>query len=143
MVIILAALLQMVVPLLGHATITKVLRYLAYVFIVFFAVLAGFTFNKLHLSTFHAKPVSFAVWTTALVLIISVGGLGWTENGNDYSRYLPRNTPAVADVLGRDPGRRDPVGHPGDAGRARLHDHHQDWSASLRSACRSRSRPGS
>src|SRR5580704_9331450 len=91
-VIILAALLQMILPLLGHATITKVLRYLGYVFIVFFAVLAGFTFNRLHLSTFHAKPVSFAVWTTALVLVISLGGLGWTGNGNDYSRYLPRDT---------------------------------------------------
>ena len=91
-VIIFAALLQMVMPLLGHATITKVLRYLGYVFIVFFAVLAAFTFDKLHLSTFHAKPVSFAVWTTALVLIISLGGLGWTGNGNDYSRYLPRDT---------------------------------------------------
>src|ERR1700723_1734375 len=95
-VIIVAALLQMILPLLGHATISKILRYLAYVFIVFFAVLAGFTFNKLHLSTFHVHGggVSFAVWTTALVLIISTGGLGWTENGNDYSRYLPRNTPA-------------------------------------------------
>jgi purine-cytosine permease-like protein len=92
-VIIVAALLQMVVPLLGHATISKVLRWLAYVFIVFFAVLAGFTFNRLHLSTFHVKPATFAVWTTALVLVISVGGLGWTENGNDYSRYLPRTTP--------------------------------------------------
>ena len=92
-VIIIAALLQMILPLLGHATISKILRYLAYVFIAFFAVLAGFTFNRLHLSTFHPKPVSFAVWTTALVLIISVGGLGWTENGNDYSRYLPRTTP--------------------------------------------------
>src|SRR5487761_270661 len=92
-VIIVAALLQMIVPLLGHATISKVLRYLAYVFIVFFAVLAGFTFNKLHLSAFHAKPATLAVWTTALVLLISVGGLGWTENGNDYSRYLPRTTP--------------------------------------------------
>ena len=93
-VIILAALLQMVVPLLGHATISKVLRYLGYIFIVFFAVLAGFTFNRLHLSTFSVKPATFAVWTTALVLIISVGGLGWTENGNDYSRYLPRTTPS-------------------------------------------------
>src|ERR1700722_1644756 len=90
-VIILAALLQMILPLLGHATITKVLRYLGYVFIVFFAVLAGFTFNRLHLSTFHAKPVSFAVWTTALVLVISLGGLGWTGDGNDFSRYLPRD----------------------------------------------------
>src|ERR1700683_172204 len=91
-VIIVAALIQMIMPLLGHATISKILRYLAYGFIVFFAVLAGFTFNRLHLSAFHAKPVSFAIWTTALVLLISVGGLGWTENGNDYSRDLPRNT---------------------------------------------------
>jgi NCS1 family nucleobase:cation symporter-1 len=93
-VIILAALLQMIMPLLGHATISKILRYLAYVFIVFFAVLAAFTFNRLHLSTFHAKPVSFAVWTTALTLMISANGLGWTANGNDYSRYLPRGTSA-------------------------------------------------
>jgi nucleobase:cation symporter-1, NCS1 family len=92
-VIIVAALVQMIVPLLGHATIAKVLRYLAYVFIVFFAVLMGFIFNRLHLSTFHPHPASLAVWTTALVLLISVGGLGWTENGNDYSRYLPRSTP--------------------------------------------------
>jgi nucleobase:cation symporter-1, NCS1 family len=92
-VIILAAAVQLVMPLFGHATITQMLRYLAYAFIVFFAVLAGFTFNRLHLSTFHQPSASWAVWTTALVLIISVGGLGWTENGNDYSRYLPRRTP--------------------------------------------------
>ncbi|HWG00847.1 MAG TPA: cytosine permease [Trebonia sp.] len=91
-VIVVAVLVQMVMPLLGHATISKILRYLAYVFIVVFAVFAAFTFNRLHLSTFHAHPVTFAVWTTALVTIISVGGLGWTENGNDYSRYLPRTT---------------------------------------------------
>ena len=92
-VIILAAAVQLVMPFFGHATITKMLRYLAYLFIVFFAVLAGFTFARLHLSTFHQPPASWAVWTTGLVLIISVGGLGWTENGNDYSRYLPRSTP--------------------------------------------------
>ena len=92
-VIVVTALAQLVLPLLGHATITKVLRYLAYVFIVFFAVLAGFTFYHLHLSTFHRPAAPWAVWTTGLVLIISVGGLGWTENGNDYSRYLPRSTP--------------------------------------------------
>ena len=92
-VIILAAAVQLVMPFFGHATITKMLRYLAYVFIVFFAVLAGFTLARLHLSTFHQPSASWAVWTTGLVLIISVGGLGWTENGNDYSRYLPRSTP--------------------------------------------------
>ena len=142
-VIIIAALVQMILPLLGHATISKVLRYLAYLFIVFFAVLAGFTFNRLHLSTFHAKPVSFAVWTTALVLIISVGGLGWTENGNDYSRYLPRDHARGT----RRSGRR----------RWAARSRRSSWSssacsptrspprrsASRSSACRSRSRAGS
>jgi nucleobase:cation symporter-1, NCS1 family len=93
-VIILAVLLQMVLPLLGHATISKILRWMAYLFIVLFAVLAVFTFQRLHLSQFHVHPATLAVWTTALVTITSVGGLGWTENGNDYSRYLPRDTPA-------------------------------------------------
>jgi nucleobase:cation symporter-1, NCS1 family len=92
-VIIVAAAVQLVMPFFGHPTITKMLRYLAYVFIIFFVVLAIFTLDRLHLSTFHQPSASWAVWTTALVLIISVGGLGWTENGNDYSRYLPRSTP--------------------------------------------------
>ncbi len=92
-VIIVAAAVQLIMPFFGHATISKMLRYLAYLFIIFFVVLAIFTFNRLHLSTFHQPSASWAVWTTALVLVISVGGLGWTENGNDYSRYLPRSTP--------------------------------------------------
>jgi purine-cytosine permease-like protein len=29
------------------------------------------------------------------VLIVSAGGLGWTENAADFSRYLPRDTPKV------------------------------------------------
>jgi NCS1 family nucleobase:cation symporter-1 len=93
-VIIVAVMVQMLMPLLGHATISKILKYLSYVFIVFFALLAAFTFQRLHLSTFRVHPASFAVWTTALVTTISVGGLGWVENGNDYSRYLPAETPA-------------------------------------------------
>src|SRR6202453_2048431 len=92
-IIVVAVLVQMALPLLGHATISKIFRYMAYVFIVFFVVLAVFTFQRVHLSTFHVHPASFAVWTTALVTLTSVGGLGWVENGNDYSRYLPRNTP--------------------------------------------------
>ena len=94
-IIIVAVLLQMVLPLLGHATISKILRWMAYVFIVLFVLLAVFTFQRLHLSQFHVHPATFAVWTTALVTITSVGGLGWVENGNDYSRYLPRDTPAA------------------------------------------------
>lgn len=93
LVIVLASLIQLIVPLLGHPAITRIFRYLAYLFIAFFVVLAIFTIRRLHPNSFHQGPASWAVWTTALVLIISVGGLGWTPNGNDYSRYLPRNTP--------------------------------------------------
>jgi NCS1 family nucleobase:cation symporter-1 len=92
-IIILAVVVQAALPLLGHATISKIFRYMAYIFIVFFVVLAVFVFQRVHLSTVHIHPATLAVWTTALVLLTSVGGLGWTENGNDYSRYLPRSTP--------------------------------------------------
>ena len=92
-IIILAVAIQAALPLLGHATISKIFRYMAYIFIVFFVVLAVFVFQRVHLSAYHVHPATLAVWTTALVLLTSVGGLGWTENGNDYSRYLPRSTP--------------------------------------------------
>ena len=35
----------------------------------------------------------------ALALVISAGGLGWTENGNDYSRYLPAHATRRSIVL--------------------------------------------
>ncbi len=91
-VIILAVAVQFVVPFLGHATITKVLRYLAYVFIVVFIIMAILVIPHAHITSLH-QSVSWWIWTTALVLIVSAGGLGWTENAADYSRYLPRDTP--------------------------------------------------
>ena len=84
--------IQFLMPFLGHATITKVLRWLSFVFIAVFAVMAVLIVPHVHLSHLH-QSASWAVWTTALVVIISVGGLGWSENGNDYSRYLARSTP--------------------------------------------------
>ncbi len=89
--IIAAVAIQFIMPFLGHATITKVLRYLSFVFIIVFVIMAILVLPHVHLSTYH-KSASWAIWTTAVVLIVSAGGLGWTENGNDYSRYLPRST---------------------------------------------------
>ena len=124
-VIIVAALLQMIVPLLGHATITKVLRYLAYVFIVFFAVLAGFTFNRaapVHLP--HPPSVARGVDHRARADHLH------RRPGLDRERQrllaLPAaRHPSSRDVLGRGAGRRDPVDHPGTPWRVRLHDRHQ------------------
>ncbi|MGH9062699.1 MAG: purine-cytosine permease family protein [Acidimicrobiales bacterium] len=89
--IIIAAAIQLVLPLLGHSTIMRVLRILTFPFIALFIILAILTTPKVNLSAPHLG----ANWETmlvAVVLVISAGGLGWTENANDYSRYLPRST---------------------------------------------------
>src|SRR5580693_4070786 len=89
--IILAVVIQAVLPLLGHAAVLRVLRWLAIPFVILFAVMAALTTSKVNLNV----PAHGAPWgslTIFLALVIAAGGLGWTENGNDYSRYLPRNT---------------------------------------------------
>jgi nucleobase:cation symporter-1, NCS1 family len=81
-----AVAIQAVLPLLGHAAVVKVLRALAVPFIALFAIMAAFVAHR-----YAAGPPS-APWgpvTVFLALVISAGGLGWTENANDYSRYLP------------------------------------------------------
>jgi NCS1 family nucleobase:cation symporter-1 len=90
-IILCAVAVQFVMPFLGHATIQSVLHYLSYVFIVVFAVMAVLVIPHVHLSQFH-QHTSWWLWTTGLVVIVSAGGLGWTENAADYSRYLPRDT---------------------------------------------------
>ena len=90
-VIICAVAVQFVVPFLGHATIKTLLRYLSYLFIVLFVVLAILVLPHVHWASLQ-KGTSWWLWTTAVVVIVSVGGLGWTENAADYSRYLPKDT---------------------------------------------------
>jgi nucleobase:cation symporter-1, NCS1 family len=85
--LIVAVGIQAVLPLLGHAAVLKVLRMLAIPFIVLFAIMAVFVAHRYHGGSSGA---SWGAMTIFLALVISAGGLGWTENGNDYSRYLPR-----------------------------------------------------
>jgi NCS1 family nucleobase:cation symporter-1 len=86
--LVLAVLIQAVLPSLGHAAVLKVLRWLAIPFVILFAVMAALTASKVSL---HAVPhgASWGALTIVLALVISAGGLGWTENASDYSRYLP------------------------------------------------------
>jgi len=88
--IIVAVAIQAVLPLLGHAAVLRVLRWLAIPFVVLFAVMAILAASKVKL---HAVPhgAGWGMLLVFLALVISAGGLGWTENGNDYSRYLPAN----------------------------------------------------
>jgi nucleobase:cation symporter-1, NCS1 family len=96
--LIVAVAIQAVLPWLGHAAVLKVLRLLAIPFIVLFAIMAGITVTKANLHV-PAHGASWGALTIVLALVISAGGLGWTENGNDYSRYLPRNTDKKRIVL--------------------------------------------
>ncbi len=83
-----AVVVQFILPFLGHDAIEKTLRYLSYIFIVVFTVMAFLVIPHVDLGKMH-QHASWQLMTSALVLIVSAGGLGWTENANDYSRYIP------------------------------------------------------
>jgi NCS1 family nucleobase:cation symporter-1 len=86
--IVAAIAVQAVLPLLGHAAVLRVLKWLAVPFIILFAVMAGLTASRVRL---HAVPhgAGWGSLTIVLALVIAAGGLGWSENASDYSRYLP------------------------------------------------------
>jgi nucleobase:cation symporter-1, NCS1 family len=86
--IIIAVAIQAVLPGLGHAAVLRVLKWLSIPFVVLFVVMAILTTSKVNLHV----PAHGAGWGSLFVflaLVISAGGLGWTENASDYSRYLP------------------------------------------------------
>jgi purine-cytosine permease-like protein len=87
--IVIAVALQSVLPWFGHAAVLRVLRWLAVPFVILFAVMAALTSSKVDLHAVH-HGAGWGALLVVLALVISAGGLGWTENGNDYSRYLPR-----------------------------------------------------
>jgi len=83
--------IQAVLPTLGHTAVLKALRWLAIPFVVLFVVLAILTAGKANLHSV-AHGAGWGELFVFLALVIAAGGLGWTENGNDYSRYLPAST---------------------------------------------------
>ncbi|MFL5863789.1 MAG: purine-cytosine permease family protein [Solirubrobacteraceae bacterium] len=87
--IVVAAAIQLVLPLFGHRAMLRVLRLLVPPFVVLFVLLAIFALPKAHLGA--GSNASFATVTIALALILSAGGYGWVMNASDYSRYLPAN----------------------------------------------------
>jgi purine-cytosine permease-like protein len=88
--IVVGVAVQLLLPLLGHATLVKTARLLVLPFIALYAVLAGLTLGN---ANFDAVRTG-AGWETilgGLAFVIVLSGLGWAECGNDYSRYLPEH----------------------------------------------------
>jgi purine-cytosine permease-like protein len=89
--ILVAAVVQGVLPLFGHAGIVAIQRRLAWVSTVLFIVMAVLLAPKLHLGHL-SKGGAWEGITLAIALVVSGGGLSWANTGSDYSRYLPRGS---------------------------------------------------
>jgi len=96
--LILAAVgIQFILPFFGHATLVKVLRWFVPPFVAIFAVFLGFSVGHAHLSFSMSHGANWQTFMAGLAFTIALSGLGWTENGNDYTRYCPRDSsrPAI------------------------------------------------
>jgi nucleobase:cation symporter-1, NCS1 family len=89
--ILLAAAIQFVLPLLGHAAILRALKYLTYPFVALFVIMAVLTAQRVHPSQLHQHG-SGATLALGFALVFASAGLGWANQANDYSRYLPPDT---------------------------------------------------
>ena len=89
--VIVAVLIQGILPFLGHAAIVKTLRLLILPFVVLFAIMLGFAIP--HANLHVVKPAATGRpsprrWPSPS----RSSGLGWAECGNDYTRYCPADT---------------------------------------------------
>jgi len=94
--VIVAVIIQAVLPFLGHATILKTLRALVVPFVILFAIMLGYAIPH---ATTHgvAHGADWQTYMEGLAFVIILSGLGWTECGNDYTRYCPPDSskPAI------------------------------------------------
>lgn len=98
-ILLVLAVLQSLLPMIGHAAITRALRLLAGPFLVLFAIMAVLTVGTLG-SVTVAEPGSWKLFLIGIALSASASGLGWTANAADYSRYLPAATSKARIVAG-------------------------------------------
>ena len=88
--VVVGAVLQSLLPLLGHRSIIRALRALLGPFAVLFVILSVLVLMKIHLG--HSHPATWSLWFGGLALATSSSGLGWAMNSSDFSRYLPQDT---------------------------------------------------
>lgn len=97
-VILVAAAVQLVLPLFGYDLIMRAQRVFSYVAIAMFAVMAIVALPKVDLGAV-SKAAAPADVTIGIALVIAAGGLSWSVMGSDYSRYLRPDTSKRATFL--------------------------------------------
>ena len=90
--VIVAVLIQGILPFLGHAAIVKTLRLLVIPFVVLFAIMLGFAVPHANV---HVVKTSgrLAGFMEALAFTITLSGLGWAEMRQRLHPVLPAPTP--------------------------------------------------
>jgi len=91
--VIVAVAIQVLMPFLGHATMVKVLKALIIPFVIIYIVLFALSVAHAHTGFQPQYAATWQLWTAGLAFTITLSGLGWTECGNDYSRYLDEGAP--------------------------------------------------
>ena len=81
-------------PLLGHQTIVVVQRWVSYLLLPVFVGVAVVAWPHVHLGAIQHQG-SLAALSIGIAIIVSAGGLTWSNAGSDYTRYLPRDTSLV------------------------------------------------
>jgi purine-cytosine permease-like protein len=93
------ALGTIVLGVYGYHVIQRVQRWLTLITAVVTVAYLIVVLPRLHFDLSTAKSGSGVIFLGGIVLTMAGTGLGWLAAGADYSRYLPRSTPARA-ILG-------------------------------------------
>lgn len=97
-VILVAAAVQLVLPLFGYDLILRAQRVFSYVAVAMFVVMAVVAIPRVDLGAV-SKAASPATVTVGIALVVAAGGLSWAVMGSDYSRYLRPDTSRRATFL--------------------------------------------
>src|SRR5437764_78376 len=81
-VILLVAVVQLIIPTLGHATIMGIQKILAWIFVLSYLLVAVMIAGKAQFTGGQAG--TFSTMTVGFALMVSGGGISWANTGSDY-----------------------------------------------------------
>lgn len=87
--IVLLALVQMLLPFFGHHILMAAQKYATVLFTIAFIAMAFLIIPQVQLSSQAGHGTNWAVMVSAIVLVMTSGGLSWAPSGSNFSRYLP------------------------------------------------------